>query len=335
MNFVVRLQRDSVNTGATFSNKRAQNEVRNPTLFYLRLGLWTSESGSSEIVAMRGRLLQQESSKWGAKPHIVLFMLGFMNFGGWLERDSGKAGATFSNKRAQKWGAKPHIVLFTLGFMNFGVWLERDSGNTGATFSNKRAQKWGAKPHIVLFTLGFMNFGGWLPRDSGKVGATFSNKRAQKWGAKPHIVLFTLGFMNFGGWLERDIVAKRGRLSPTRELKSVVRNPTLFYLRLGLWTAESGSSELVAMRGRLSQTRELNAGYPPKTRDFRNYKNYFNQQPPLTVNAWLFMLYRVSHKKRNGGFSVHCEQKVVNILRHCIKYLPQKRMIPKSFNLVG
>ena len=24
-------------------------------------------------------------------------------------------------------------------------------------------------------------------------------------------------------------------------------------------------------------------------------------------------LYRVSHKKRNGGFSVHCERKVVNI----------------------
>ena len=30
-------------------------------------------------------------------------------------------------------------------------------------------------------------------------------------------------------------------------------------------------------------------------------------------------LYRVSHKTRNGGFSVHCEQKVVNIFTSLYK----------------
>ena len=30
-------------------------------------------------------------------------------------------------------------------------------------------------------------------------------------------------------------------------------------------------------------------------------------------------IYRVSHKKRNGGFSVHCEQKVVNIFTSLYK----------------
>ena len=30
-------------------------------------------------------------------------------------------------------------------------------------------------------------------------------------------------------------------------------------------------------------------------------------------------LYRVSHKKRNAGFSVHCEQKVVNIFTSLYK----------------
>ena len=33
----------------------------------------------------------------------------------------------------------------------------------------------------------------------------------------------------------------------------------------------------------------------------------------------LIHLYRVSHKKRNGGFSVHCEQKVVNIFTSLYK----------------
>ena len=44
---------------------------------YARLGLWPSESGTSEIVGKRGK--------------IIL--------------------ATFSNERAEQWGAKPHLVL--------------------------------------------------------------------------------------------------------------------------------------------------------------------------------------------------------------------------------
>ena len=37
----------------------------------------------------------------------------------------------------------------------------------------------------------------------------------------------------------------------------------------------------------------------------------------MSVDAYNFAwkkstLYRVSHKKRNGGFSVHCERKVIN-----------------------
>ena len=38
-------------------------------------------------------------------------------------------------------------------------------------------------------------------------------------------------------------------------------------------------------------------------------------------------LYRVSHKKRNGGFQYIASRKLSIFLRHCIKYLPQKRMI--------
>ena len=40
---------------------------------------------------------------------------------------------------------------------------------------------------------------------------------------------------------------------------------------------------------------------------------------------------------KNGtvDFQYIASRKLSIFLRHCIKYLPQKRMIPKSFNLVG
>ena len=47
------------------------------------------------------------------------------------------------------------VVIITLGFMTFGVWHERDSGKAGGggrnlvTFSNERAQNWGVRPHFV------------------------------------------------------------------------------------------------------------------------------------------------------------------------------------------
>ena len=37
--------------------------------------------------------------------------------------------------------------------------------------------------------------------------------------------------------------------------------------------------------------------------------------PIIAVSYSVAGLYRVSHKKRNGGFSVHCERKVVNIFK--------------------
>ena len=49
---------------------------------------------------------------------------------------------------------------------------------------------------------------------------------------------------------------------------------------------------------------------------------------------YYFTLYRVSQKKRNGGFPVPCEL-IVLYLFTSLEHLPQKRMIPGSLNLVG
>ena len=48
---------------------------------------------------------------------FTLITLGFMTFGVWHERDSGKAGAETTA-----------VVLITLGLMTLGVRHERDSG---------------------------------------------------------------------------------------------------------------------------------------------------------------------------------------------------------------
>ena len=45
-------------------------------------------------------------------------------------------------------------------------------------------------------------------------------------------------------------------------------------------------------------------------------------------------IYRVSHKKRNDGFSVACDLKVPYLSHLQIKQLLQKRMIPRSLNLI-
>ena len=50
------------------------------------------------------------------------------------------------------------------------------------------------------------------------------------------------------------------------------------------------------------------------------YSGCYGIYVAITGSMWLLWgLYRVSHKKRNGGFSVHCEQKVVNIFTSLYK----------------
>ena len=76
-------------------------------------GPWLTGQGHQKVVYFNYAVAYYTTA-------TVIIMLGFMTFGVWHERDSGKGGGgrqniltAFSNERAQKWGAKPNFVLNT------------------------------------------------------------------------------------------------------------------------------------------------------------------------------------------------------------------------------